>query len=127
MQHWLDKVKWNDDGLVPVIVQEAGTQQVLMHAWMNREALELTKKNRKATYWSRSRKSIWVKGESSGHHQTVESIQIDCDYDTLLITVEQEGGIACHTGRHHCFFTTLENDAWEVTEEVLKDPAEIYK
>jgi phosphoribosyl-AMP cyclohydrolase len=127
MQHWLDKVKWNDDGLVPVIVQEAGTHQVLMHAWMNREALELTNKNRKATYWSRSRKSIWVKGESSGHHQAVELIQIDCDYDTLLITVKQEGGIACHTGRHHCFFTTLENDVWEVTEEVLKDPAEIYK
>ncbi len=127
MSNWLDKVEWNDDGLVPVIVQEAGTQQVLMHAWMNREALELTKKNRKATYWSRSRKSLWVKGESSGHYQTVESIQLDCDYDTLLLTVKQEGGIACHTGRHHCFFMTLEDENWQANEEILKNPEDIYK
>ncbi len=127
MSNWLDKIKWNDNGLVPVVVQEAGTQQVLMHAWMNREALELTNKNKKATYWSRSRKSLWVKGESSGHFQTVDSIKLDCDYDTILLSVKQEGGIACHTGRHHCFFMTLENDEWQANEEILKDPDDIYK
>jgi phosphoribosyl-AMP cyclohydrolase len=127
MSAWLDKIKWNDDGLVPVVVQEAGSRQVLMHAWMNREALELTSKNKKATYWSRSRNSLWLKGESSGHFQTVESIQLDCDYDTLLLTVKQEGGIACHTGRHHCFFMTLEDEDWKANEEILKNPEDIYK
>jgi phosphoribosyl-AMP cyclohydrolase len=127
MSAWLDKIKWNDDGLVPVVVQEAGSRQVLMHAWMNREALELTSKNKKATYWSRSRNSLWLKGESSGHFQTVESIQLDCDYDTLLLTVKQEGGIACHTGRHHCFFMTLEDENWKANEEILKNPEDIYK
>ena len=127
MSNWLDKIKWNDDGLVPVVVQEAGSRQVLMHAWMNREALELTNKNKKATYWSRSRESLWVKGESSGHFQTVVSIQMDCDYDTLLLTVKQEGGIACHTGRHHCFFMTLEDENWQAKEEILKKPEDNYK
>jgi phosphoribosyl-AMP cyclohydrolase len=127
MSTWLDKVKWNDDGLVPVIVQEADSGQVLMHAWMNYDALELTHKSGKATYWSRSRQSLWVKGESSGHYQTVNAIQIDCDCDTLLLTVKQEGGIACHTGRHHCFFMTLDNEEWQITEEVLKNPEDIYK
>jgi phosphoribosyl-AMP cyclohydrolase len=127
VSNWLDKVKWNEDGLVPVVVQEVGSRQVLMHAWMNREALELTNKNGKATYWSRSRQSLWVKGESSGHYQTVKSIQLDCDYDTILIAVEQEGGIACHTGRHHCFFMTLENEDWQANEEILKNPDDIYK
>ena len=127
MSNWLDKVKWNDDGLVPVVVQEVDSGQILMHAWMNRESLELTRKTGKATYWSRSRQSLWVKGESSGHFQVVKSIQIDCDYDTLLITVVQEGGIACHTGRHHCFFMTLDGDGWQANDEVLKNPEEIYK
>ncbi len=127
MSSWLDKVKWNDDGLVPVVVQEADSRHVLMHAWMNREALELTNKNGKATYWSRSRQSLWVKGESSGHYQTVESIQIDCDNDTLLLTVKQEGGIACHTGRQHCFFMTLKDETWQTTEKILKNPEDIYK
>ena len=127
MSSWLDKVDWNDDGLVPVVVQESATGQVLMHAWMNREALEQTYQGGKAVYWSRSRQSLWTKGESSGHYQFIESIQMDCDCDTLMLTVRQEGGIACHTGRHHCFFMTLENDKWEITEEILKDPKDIYK
>ncbi|MCZ6804371.1 MAG: phosphoribosyl-AMP cyclohydrolase [Proteobacteria bacterium] len=127
MNSWLDKIDWNDDGLVPVVVQESGSGQVLMHAWMNREALEQTSKTGKAVYWSRSRQSLWTKGESSGHFQIIESIQLDCDCDTLLLNVKQEGGIACHTGRHHCFFMTLANDKWETTEEILKDPKDIYK
>lgn len=127
MSNWLDKVKWNDDGLVPVIVQETGSGQVLMHAWMNRDSLELTNRTGKATFWSRSRQSLWVKGESSGHYQVVESIKMDCDYDTLLLTVIQEGGIACHTGRHHCFFMTLENENWQTDENILKNPEDIYK
>jgi len=124
---WLDKIKWNDDGLVPVVVQEAGTLQVLMHAWMNRDSLEKTIDSGKATYWSRSRQSLWTKGESSGHYQDVESIQLDCDFDTLLITVKQEGGIACHTGRHHCFFMSLADKEWQTTEDILKNPQDIYK
>ena len=127
MANWLDRVKWNDDGLVPVIAQESGSLKVLMLAWMNRDALEKTAKEGKATYWSRSRQSLWTKGESSGHFQQIESIQMDCDADTLLLTVKQEGGIACHTGRHSCFFMTLENDTWQTTETVLKDPDHIYK
>ena len=127
MSSWLDKVDWNDDGLVPVVVQEYDTRQVLMHAWMNREALEQTYQSGKAVYWSRSRQSLWTKGESSGHYQIVESIQMDCDCDTLLLTVKQEGGIACHTGRHHCFFMKLDNDKWLTTEKILKDPDDIYK
>lgn len=127
MNDWLDKVEWNKEGLVPVVVQESGTKQILMHAWMNREALKLTAENKKATYWSRSRQSLWVKGESSGHFQTVESIQLDCDRDTLLIIVKQQGGIACHTGRHHCFYMTLDNENWQINEEVIKNPEDIYK
>lgn len=127
MSDWINKVSWNEDGLVPVIVQETGSRQVLMHAWMNREALELTNKNGKATYWSRSRKALWVKGESSGHFQIVNSIQLDCDKDTILLTVEQKGGIACHTGRHHCFYMTLEDENWVENEEILKNPEDIYK
>lgn len=126
MNNWLDQVKWNSDGLVPVVVQEVDTGQVLMHAWMNRESLELTNKTGKATYWSRSRQSLWVKGESSGHYQIVKSIQMDCDHDTLLITVVQKSGIACHTGRHHCFFMTLEGERWHANDEILKDPDDIY-
>lgn len=127
MSNWLDKVKWNTDGLVPVVVQEEGSGQILMHAWMNRESLELTENTGKATYWSRSRQSLWIKGESSGHFQIVKSIQLDCDYDTLLITVVQQGGIACHTGRHHCFYFTLDGGDWQANDEILKNPDDIYK
>lgn len=124
---WLNKVNWTDDGLVPVIAQEAGTGQVLMFAWMNREALKLTAATNTAVYWSRSRKKLWHKGEESGHVQKVQEIRLDCDEDVVLITVEQVGGIACHTGRHSCFFQKLEKGSWVNTEPVLKDPAEIYK
>jgi len=124
---WLNKVHWGDDGLVPVIAQEAATGQVLMFAWMNREALKLTVETSTAVYWSRSRKKLWHKGEESGHVQKVHEIRLDCDEDVVLLRVEQVGGIACHTGRHSCFFQKFENDAWVNTEPVLKDPAEIYK
>ena len=127
MASWLDKIKWNNEGLVPVIVQELDTHQVLMHAWMNREALQQTRDGGKAVFWSRSRQSLWTKGESSGHYQMVASIKLDCDCDTLLLVVKQEGGIACHTGRHHCFFMALSDDEWQTTEPVLKDPHDIYK
>ena len=127
MSNWLDKVKWNEDGLVPVVVQETNSKKVLMHAWMNRDALEKTYQTGKAVYWSRSRQQLWTKGESSGHTQLVQSIKLDCDCDTLLLTVKQEGRISCHTGREHCFFMTLDNGEWQITEDVLKDPAEIYK
>ena len=124
---WLNKVNWTADGLVPVIAQEAGSGQVLMFAWMNREALKLTAETGTAVYWSRSRKKLWHKGEESGHVQKVQAIRLDCDEDVVLLTVEQIGGIACHTGRHSCFFQKLENDNWVNTEPVLKDPNEIYK
>ena len=127
MRDWLDEVNWNEAGLAPVIVQEAGARTVLMHAWMNRAALEKTRAGGKAVYWSRSRQRLWRKGETSGHFQQVESIRLDCDGDTLLLTVKQTGGLACHTGRHHCFYRTLKDGEWQTTEPVLKDPAVIYK
>jgi phosphoribosyl-AMP cyclohydrolase len=123
---WLDEVKWNNDGLVPVITQEFATKQVLTLAWMNREALQLTYETGHAVYWSRSRQKLWHKGEQSGHQQVIKSIRIDCDQDAVLLEVEQKGGIACHTGRHHCFFNKLEDGEWQPTEPVLKDPDEIY-
>ncbi len=126
-ESWLDKVNWTEDGLVPVIAQEAGTGQVLMFAWMNREALKRTAETGEAVYWSRSRKKLWHKGEESGHVQKVKDIRLDCDEDVILLTVEQIGGIACHTGRHSCFFQKLDGNQWVNTEPVLKDPAEIYK
>jgi phosphoribosyl-AMP cyclohydrolase len=124
---WLNDVKWDDHGLVPAIAQDAATGEVLMFAWMNREALELTAKEGRAIYWSRSRKKLWRKGEESGHVQTVKEIRLDCDNDVVLIKVEQIGGIACHTGRRSCFFQRLESEAWSDVEPVLKDPKEIYK
>ena len=124
---WLNKVNWSDEGLVPVIAQEAASGQVLMFAWMNRESLKQTVASGEAVYWSRSRKKLWHKGEESGHVQKIKDIRLDCDEDVLLVTVEQIGGIACHTGRHSCFFQKLEAGAWVNTEPVLKDPAEIYK
>jgi phosphoribosyl-AMP cyclohydrolase len=123
---WLDEVRWTEDGLVPAIVQEAGTGQVLMVAWMNREALELTVAEGHAVYWSRSRRKLWRKGEESGHRQKVHEIRLDCDEDVILLSVEQVGGIACHTGRHHCFFRVLKDGRWETVEPVLKSPATIY-
>jgi phosphoribosyl-AMP cyclohydrolase len=123
---WLDDVSWDTNGLVPVIAQEYNTGRILMFAWMNREALQLTYDNKQAVYWSRSRNKLWRKGEESGHIQHVHEIRLDCDEDVVLIKVEQVGGIACHTGRHNCFFKRLENGNWLVDQPVIKDPKEIY-
>jgi phosphoribosyl-AMP cyclohydrolase len=126
-ENWLNKVNWAHDGLVPVVAQESGSGSVLMVAWMNRAALKQTVETGEAVYWSRSRRKLWRKGEESGHVQKVRSIRLDCDEDVILLEVEQIGGIACHTGRHDCFFQKLEDGKWVVTEPVLKDPAEIYR
>jgi phosphoribosyl-AMP cyclohydrolase len=126
-ESWLNKVNWTHEGLVPVIAQEEGSGQVLMFAWMDREALRLTVETGQAVYWSRSRKKLWRKGEESGHVQKVKEIRLDCDEDVILLTVEQLGGIACHTGRHRCFFQKLEGRQWVTDEPVLKDPQEIYR
>jgi phosphoribosyl-AMP cyclohydrolase len=127
---WLDAVKWDRDGLVPVIAQEVGSNDVLMFAFMNREALAETAESGRAVYWSRTRQRLWHKGEESGHVQQVHEIRLDCDNDVVLLKVMQLGhepGIACHTGRHSCFFRKLEGDAWRSVEPVLKDPRAIYK
>ncbi|SDA24210.1 phosphoribosyl-AMP cyclohydrolase [Nitrosospira sp. Nsp18] len=124
---WLNKINWSDDGLVQVVTQEADSKAVLMVAWMNREALKLTVQTGEAHYWSRSRRKLWHKGEESGHVQKVKEIRLDCDEDVLLLTVEQVDGIACHTGRHNCFFNKLENGQWAVAAPVIKSPEEIYK
>jgi phosphoribosyl-AMP cyclohydrolase len=131
---WLDDVTWDERGLVTAIAQEQGTGTVLMVAWMNREALQLTAKKREAVYFSRSRNRLWHKGEESGHKQTVHDIRLDCDGDVVLLTVTQQGGIACHTGRHSCFFNQLLSPTaqtsdelqWQAVEPVLKDPGSIY-
>lgn len=125
-EQWLDQIAWNKEGLVPVIAQEKGTRQILMLAWMNRTALQLTMQQQRAVYWSRSRGKLWFKGEESGHVQKVLDIRLDCDNDVILLEVEQLGGIACHTGRHHCFFQQLQNEQWVTVEPVLKDPSAIY-
>ena len=127
MENWLDQVAWTAEGLVPVIAQEASSGKVLMFAWMNRESLRLTRETGKAVYWSRSRKKLWRKGEESGHVQTVKEIRLDCDNDVVLLSVEQLDGIACHTGRHSCFFHRLDEDNWQVVEPVLKEPGQIHK
>lgn len=124
--NWLDQVAWTEDGLVPVIAQEKDTGKILMFAWMNREALQLTRETGHAVYFSRSRNKLWHKGEESGHTQIVHDIRLDCDDDVILLTVEQLGGIACHTGRHNCFFQQLQGDDWVTVEPVLKDPKAIY-
>ncbi len=126
MTTWLDTVGWDERGLVPAVAQEADTGQVLMVAWMNREALKLTQQTGRATYWSRSRGRLWVKGEESGHVQEVQEIRLDCDADVILLRVRQVGGIACHTGRAHCFFRRLEQERWVEVEPVLKMPQQIY-
>jgi len=124
---WVNELKWGDDGLIPAIAQELDSGRVLCMAWMNREALLLTVKEQRAIYWSRSRKKLWRKGEESGHIQLVHEIRIDCDQDVVLLKVQQQGEIACHTGRHSCFFLKLENKSWEAVDPVLKDPELIYK
>jgi phosphoribosyl-AMP cyclohydrolase len=127
---WLSHIKWDRDGLVPVIAQEAATGDVLMFAWMNREALAATQAKGQAVYWSRSRGRLWHKGEQSGHYQQVHEIRMDCDNDVLLLKVTQLGhdpGIACHTGRHSCFFRRLEDGHWKSVEPPLVDPDTIYK
>ena len=128
--NWLDEVKWDAQGLVPVIAQEVGSNDVLMFAFMNREALARTAELGEAVYFSRSRQRLWHKGETSGHTQKVHEMRLDCDKDVVLLKVEQLGhtpGIACHTGRHSCFFHLLQGGDWKVTEPVLKDPESIYK
>ena len=124
---WLDKINWDANGLVPVIAQEFGTGKVLMFAWMNREALLLTDDTKQAVYWSRSRNKLWSKGEESGHTQKVHEIRLDCDEDVILLIVEQIGGIACHTGRHNCFFKKLEDGNWLIDQPIIKNPEDIYK
>ena len=124
---WLDKVKWDERGLIPVIAQEEFTNRVLMFAWMNREALQLTVDTGNAVYWSRSRNRLWKKGEESGHVQKVRDLRLDCDEDVILLKVEQVGGIACHTGRHNCFFQKYENGDWVAVDPVLKPENEIYR
>jgi len=130
---WLDSVQWDRDGLVPVIAHEASSGDVLMFAFMNRESLALTVERGQAVYWSRSRQRLWHKGEESGHFQQVHEIRVDCDADVLLIKVSQLGhdaaspGIACHTGRHSCFFRKLDGAQWHAVDPVLQDPEQIYK
>ena len=119
-------IQWNDQGLVPDIAQDWQTGEVLMLAWMNREALELTVSEGRAVYWSRSRQGLWRKGEESGHVQKLKALRIDCDADTVLLQVEQLGGIACHTGRRSCFYRKWESDGWQVTDAVVRSPGDIY-
>jgi len=126
MKSWLDEVPWDKDGLIAAVAQDASSRRVLTVAWMNREALEETAKTQRAVYWSRSRKKLWRKGEESGHVQNVRELRLDCDADTVLLLVEQVGGIACHTGRESCFFRKLEKGKWVEMDPVLKDPALIY-
>ena len=124
--NWLNKINWSNEGLVPAIAQDSTTGRVLMVAWMNRESLELSARTGVAVYWSRSRKKLWKKGEESGHTQRIVEMRLDCDEDVILLQVEQQGGIACHTGRESCFFQKLEDGHWVVTDEVIKAPEEIY-
>lgn len=125
-EQWLDSVKWNADGLVPAIAQDAASGKLLMQAWMNREALAATAREGRAVYFSRSRGKLWRKGEESGHVQHVREIRLDCDNDSVLLLVEQQGGIACHTGHERCFYQRLDGERWVDVEPVLKSQAEIY-
>ena len=130
MPDWLDAIRWDANDLVPVIAQEAATGDVMMFAWMNREALQKTAELGRAVYFSRSRNKLWFKGEESGHVQTVHDIRLDCDNDVVLLKITQLGhepGIACHTGRHSCFYQSLQNGHWQAVDPVLKDPESIYK
>jgi phosphoribosyl-AMP cyclohydrolase len=123
-QQWLDAVKWDDKGLVAAIAQDVSSNEVLMLAWMNRESLQLTLATGDAHYWSRSRRSLWKKGETSGHIQHVKELRLDCDGDAILIRVEQIGGIACHTGSRRCFFNLLEDGRWIVSDEAAGNAAD---
>ena len=124
---WLEQISWNGDGLVPAIAQDAKSGEILMMAWMNREALALSREHNRAVYWSRSRQKLWFKGEESGHVQTLSEVRIDCDADVVLLQVKQVGGIACHTGRRRCFFRLLKDGEWQIDEEIIKNPDEIYQ
>ncbi len=123
----LDQIKWDQAGLVPAIAQEQASGKILMMAWMNRQALQATLEEGRAVYFSRSRQKLWRKGEESGHVQQVREIRIDCDADVVLMQVEQIGGIACHTGRHNCFYQRYQDGRWVAVEPVLKDPSDIYR
>ncbi|WOE30598.1 MULTISPECIES: bifunctional phosphoribosyl-AMP cyclohydrolase/phosphoribosyl-ATP diphosphatase HisIE [unclassified Acinetobacter] len=123
---WLDEVKFNEQGLIPAIAQHHQTGRVLMVAWMNREALALTAEKNQAVYFSRSRQKLWHKGEESGNFQTVHEIRLDCDADVIILQIEQQGGIACHTGRESCFYRKLTANGWEIVDAQLKDPSQIY-
>lgn len=124
---WLAEIQWTEDGLVPVIAQQHDSGRVVMFAWMNKESLSLTVQEGYAVYWSRSRQRLWRKGEESGHQQKVIDIQLDCDADVILLKIEQQGCIACHTGRESCFYRSLKQGEWVNTEAVIKDPKDIYK
>ncbi|MFT5132417.1 MAG: phosphoribosyl-AMP cyclohydrolase [Gammaproteobacteria bacterium] len=124
---WLEQIKWGEDGLIPAIAQDLDSGRVLCLAWMNREALTLTVDEKRAVYWSRSRQKLWRKGEESGHIQVVHEIRVDCDQDVVLLAVNQVENIACHTGRHSCFYLKLENQKWQAVDPIIKDPTLIYK
>lgn len=124
--NWLDEIRFDKDGLIPAIAQDASSGKILMMAWMNRESLQLTAEKKQAVYWSRSRSKLWHKGEESGHTQNIVDIRFDCDEDVILLKVEQSGGIACHTGRESCFYRQLQGDQWVEVESVIKDPKDIY-
>ena len=123
---YLEDIKWDNDGLVPAIAQDAKTGQILMVAWMNREALEFTVNENRAVYWSRSRQKLWRKGEESGHVQELVELRLDCDSDVIMMKVNQVANIACHTGRTSCFYRVLENGQWQIVDKVVKDPKDIY-
>tara|TARA_B100000767_G_scaffold93250_1_gene89656 strand:+ start:5004 stop:5381 length:378 start_codon:yes stop_codon:yes gene_type:complete len=123
---YLEDIKWDNDGLVPAIAQDAKTGQILMVAWMNREALQLTVNENRAVYWSRSRQKLWRKGEESGHVQELVELRLDCDSDVIMMKVNQVANIACHTGRTSCFYRVLENGQWQIVDKVVKDPKDIY-
>ena len=127
MTEWLDALRWNSDGLLPAIAQDRESGEVLMLAWMDREALRLSHELGRVVYWSRSRQKLWFKGEESGHRQILSEIRVDCDADVILLQVKQVGGIACHTGRRRCFFRVLQDGEWKIDEEIIRNPDEIYR
>ncbi|MGK0296597.1 MAG: phosphoribosyl-AMP cyclohydrolase [Gammaproteobacteria bacterium] len=127
LNSWLNEINWNKNGLIPAVAQDFKTGKILMLAWMNRESLQMTTEHGKAVYWSRKRKKLWTKGETSGHIQKVKQVRLDCDKDTILLSVEQSGSIACHTGRQSCFYYQLDKNQWKISEPIIKNPKLIYK
>ena len=123
---YIDDIGWNSDGLIPAIAQDADTGLILMVAWMNHQALELTVEENRAVYWSRSRQKLWRKGEQSGHVQQLLELRLDCDNDVIILKVNQIGGLACHTGRASCFYRVLRDGQWQIVDKVIKDPKDIY-